>query len=176
MKEESISNLLLDLDLEDIIITINLLSRCYNQNNEYVPWFKPLCKTAINSAISSYVENIDTSDYCDNYDISDLINQNLRTYYYKDDVEEELDKDAATEVLKKWVEEDIENEIVDKLSDLDENIYSYANMSISECINTDGLVSVIDSYLEPGDYDYEEHGHSSSSEMYISEIEAIFER
>lgn len=176
LKEESIGNLLLDLDLEDIIITINLLSRCYNQNNEYVLWFKPLCKTVINSAISSYVENIDTSDYCDKYDISDLINQNLRTYYYKDDIEEELDKDAATEVLKKWVEEDIENEIVDKLSDLDENIYSYANMSISECINTDGLVSVIDSYLEPEDYDYEEHGHSSSAEMYISEIEAIFER
>ncbi len=176
LKEDCISDLLLDLDLEDLIKTINLLARCYNENNKYISWFKPLCKRAINNAISSYVENIDISDYCDNYDISDLINQNLRTYYYKDNVEEELDKDAATEALKKWVAEDIENEIVEKLSDLDENIYAYVNMSITKCIDTDGLVSVIDSYLEPGDYDYEEHGHSSSAEIYISEIEAIFER
>lgn len=49
-------------------------------------------------------------------------------------------------------------------------------MSITQSINTDGLVSVIDSYLEPGDYDYEGHSHSSSEEIYISEIEAIFER
>jgi len=168
--------LFLDLDIEDLINTINLLSRCYNEKNKDVSWFKPLCKTAINNAISSYVENIDTSDYCDNYDINDLINQNTKTWYYRDDVELELDKDAATEELKKWVTEDIENEILEKLSELDENIYTYTNMMISQSVNTDGIESVIDSYLEPGDSDYEDHGHSSSEEIYISEIEAIFER
>ena len=76
MKEDCIHDLFVDLDLEDLINTINLLSRFYNENNKDASWFKPLCKTAINNAISSYVENIDTSDYCDNYDISDLINQN----------------------------------------------------------------------------------------------------
>ncbi len=176
LKEDCIRDLFLDLELEDLINTINLLSRCYDENNKDVSWFKPLCKTAINNAISSYVENIDTSDYCDNYDINDLINQNTKTWYYRDDVEVELDKDAATEELKKWVTEDIENEIIEKLSDLDENIYTYANMSITESINTDGLVSVIDSYLEPGDYYDEGQGHSSSEGIFISEIEAIFER
>jgi hypothetical protein len=33
-------------------------------------------------------------------------------------------------------------------------------MSIFMSVNTDGIESVIDSYLEPGDYDYEGHGHS----------------
>ncbi len=176
LKEDCIRNLLLDLDLQDLIATINLLSRCYTENDLDVSWFKSLCKTAINSAISSYVESIDTSEYCESYDINDLINQNTKTWYYGENEEVELDKDAVTQALKKWVSEDIENELLEKLSELDENFYTYKNTSVSQSINTDGIESVIDSYLDPGDSDYEDYGHSSSEERCISEIEAIFER
>lgn len=176
LKEDCIRDLFLDLDLDDLIATINLLSSCYTSNDIDVLWFRPLCKTAINNAISSYVENIDTSDYCDNYDINELINQNIKTWYYRDEEEVELDKDAATEELKKWVTGDIESEILEKLSELDDNIFTYKNISVSEYINTDGIENVIDSYLEPGDYDDEDYRHSSSDEIFVSEIEAIFER
>lgn len=176
LKEDYIHDLLFDLDLEDLITTINILSKFYHENNVDFIWFRSLCKTAIDTAVSSYVESIDAYDYCDNYDIDELINNNIITWYYNDDVEEEFDKDAATEELKKWVTEDIENEVLEKLSELDEDIYTFKNISISECINTYGIESVIDSYLEPGNSEYEDYRHSSSGEIYVSEIEAIFER
>lgn len=86
-------------------------------------------------------------EYCENYDINDLINQNTKTWYYRDDEEVELDKDAVTQALKKWVSEDIENELLEKLSELDENFYTYKSTSISQSVNTDGIESIIDSYL-----------------------------
>lgn len=176
LKEDRIHDLFLNLDLEDLITTINTLSEFYQENNIAVSWFRSLCKTSINKAVSSYVESIDASDYCGNYDIHDLINNNTKAWYHRDDVEVDFDKDAATEELKKWVTEDIENEVLGKLSELDRNIFTYKNISISECVNTDGIESVIDSYFEPGDSEYEDYRHSSSEEIYVSEIEAIFER
>jgi hypothetical protein len=176
LEEGYIYNLLLDLDLEELIYSVSLLSECYEKNCIEVLWFNSLCKDMINDAILSFVENIDTSDYSERYDISDLINKNTKTWYYRDDVEVECDKDAVVQAVRKWAEEDIEKEIQEKLSKLDENIYTYANISISDSIDTDGIDSVIDSYLEPGDSDYEDYENSRSDGLYISEIEAIFER
>ncbi|MEG2288425.1 MAG: restriction endonuclease [Clostridium sp.] len=176
LKQDYIYNLLMNLDLEELIYSVNILSKCYEKNSIEVSWLKPLCKELINDAILWFVENIDISDYCDSYDINDLINKSMKTWYYEDHEEMDYDKDEVVRVLRKLAEEDIEKEIQEKLSKLDKNIYKYENMRIYDSVNTDGIESVIDSYLEPGDSDYEEHGYSSSAGLCISEIEAIFER
>jgi hypothetical protein len=130
LKEDCIYDLLVDLDLEDLVNTINLLSRFYHEHDIDVLWFKPLCKTTINDAISSYIENIDISDYCENYDINDLISQNVRTWCYGDDEGEEIDKHTVTQTIEKWVTEDIKNEIIRciRLTAPPQNIALYKNI------------------------------------------------
>jgi hypothetical protein len=175
LDEDSVYNLLLDLELEELIGTINLLTEFYDNNCMEVLWFKGLCTERIKESIVSYAENIDASNYYDNYDIKDLINQNMITYYYRDDVEVECDREAITETLINWVIEDVEKEIQEKLDLLEIEIFNYRNLSISNSVNIDGIENVIESYLEPEEPDREYYGHDSV-DTYISEIEAIFER
>jgi len=174
--EDCVNNLFMDLDLDELVATINLLSQCYQRNDIDVSWFKTLCQTAITNSISSHVENVDASEYCDNYDIRDLVNENTKMHYYKDHEDTEIDRDAITQTLEKWVAEDIENEIVEKLSKLDETISIHADKLIKKNLSLDGLDGIIDSYFEP-DYDDDEyHGSGGTGQMCISDIEAIFER
>ncbi|QUH20385.1 restriction endonuclease [Alkaliphilus sp. B6464] len=171
-----INNLFMDLDLNELIATINLLSQCYRRNDIEVSWFKPLCKIAITNAIASQVENVDASEYCENYDIQDLVNENTKMYYYGDHEDMEIDRDAITQTLEKWVAEDIENEIIEKLSELDETISIHTDKLIKKNLSLDGFDSIIDSCFEP-DYDYDEyHGSDGTGQEYISDIEAVFER
>lgn len=134
-----------------------------------------LCQTAIANSISSQVEDVDTSEYCEKYDIRDLINENTKMYYYRDHEDMEVDRDAITQTLEKWLAEDIENEILEKLSKLDETIQICAGKLIKENLNFDGIDSIIDSHFEP-DYDDEYHGGGGTGQEGISDIEAIFER
>lgn len=173
--ENCINNLFMDLDLDELIATINLLSQCYRRNDIEVSWFKTLCQTAIINSISSQVEDVDASDYCENYDIGDLINENTKMYYYRDHEDVEIDRDAITHTLEKWVAEDIENEILEKLSQLDETVLIHADKLIKENLNLDGIDGIIDSHFEP-DYDDEYHGSGRTGQECISDIEAIFER
>lgn len=174
--EDCVKNLFIDLDLDELMSTINLLTQCYQKNGVEVTWFKTLCQTAIINSISLQLENIDASEYCDNYDIEDLINQNIKTHYYGNYKDTEIDKDAVTQILGTWVAEDIENEITEKLSKLDEKIPIDTDNLIKKSLHLDGLDSIIDSYVEPDcDYDDEYHG-SGDGQTYISDIEAIFER
>ena len=171
--EDCVNNIFMDLDLDELVATINLLSQCYQRNSIDVSWFKMLCQTTITNSISAHVENVDASEYCDKYDIRDLVNENTKIHHYED---VEVDKDAITQTLEKWVAEDIKSEIVEKLSELNETILIHTDEVIKKNLNLDGLDSIIDSYFES---DYDDDGYQGSGgtgEMYISDIEAIFER
>lgn len=81
------------------------------------------------------------------------------------------------QTLKFWITEDVEREIKNILEELDKSIYISKSMNIFDSINTTGMKSVIDSYFEPDYEDYDDdYYHRTSDEVYISEIEAIFER
>lgn len=64
--EDNIENLMGNLDLDELIYTINILSVYYENNNIDSFLFKLLCKEKLSSTIKDYIENINTSDYCDN--------------------------------------------------------------------------------------------------------------
>ena len=174
--QDCVDNLFIDLDLDELVVTINLLSQCYQRNNIDVSWFEATCKTAIINSISSHVENIDASEYCENYDIHDLINENIKECYYRNGEETEIDKDSITHTLEKWVTDDIENEITEKLSVLVDNISINASNLIKKNLDLDGFDGIIDSYLEPDYYDDEYHGSGGMNQNYILDIEAVFER
>lgn len=174
--KDCVKNLFIDLDLDELIATINILYRCYQRNDIEISWFKTLCQTTITNSISSYVEDVDASEYCYNYDIMDLINQNVKMCYYRVHEDMEIDRYAITQTLERWVVEGIENEIVEKTSRLDEIILIHPDKLIEKNLNLDGIDGIIDSFLEP-DYDDDEyHGNGGTGQEYISDIEAIFER
>ena len=166
----------IDLNLDELITTINLLHRCYKKNGTEVSWFKSLCQTAITNSIYSQIEDVDASEYYDNYDIQDLINENIKWHYYEDHEDMEIDRDAINRTLEKWVVEDIENELTERLSELDETIRIQVNKLIKDNLNFNDIDGIIDSYFEP-DYDYDEYrGGGGAGHEGVSDIEAIFER
>jgi hypothetical protein len=169
LDEDCISNLLWNLDLEELIFTVKLLNECYKKNGLEVLWFKPLCNTMLNDAIKDHVENINAAEYCDNYNVGTLIEQNSGF-----DEDGNFDRQAIINNLISCVVEDIEKEIQEHLSDLDSDIYSNTMLSITDYVSTYGIDNYIDSYFERDYDDYEERGRRSSGG--ISEIEAIFER
>ncbi|OAM92461.1 Restriction endonuclease [Pelosinus fermentans] len=165
LDEDYVSNLLWDLDLEELVFTVKLLNECYKKNGLKVLWFKSLCKDMLNDAIKDHVENIDAAEYCDNYNIGTLIEH---------DEDGNFDRRAIINNLRSRVAENIEQEIQEHLLDLDSDIYSDTMLSITDYVSTDGIDNYIDSYFEP-DYDDEHRERGRSSSDGISEIEAIFE-
>ncbi|CAH1208233.1 hypothetical protein PAECIP111890_03065 [Paenibacillus sp. JJ-223] len=172
-EEDNIQNLLHYLDLDESILTINLLNDCYSKNNLEFSWTNPLFEDTINDSILSYVEDIDASNYCDNSEIEKLLEENTKVYYFRDHEEVDFDKDAIVATLEKKITDDIEKEIQEKLSLLDRNITNYITLPASYDVSTNNLESIIDSFFKEVDDEY----HSNRSErLNFSEIEAIFER
>ncbi|MED4411541.1 hypothetical protein [Schinkia azotoformans] len=176
VEEDCIQNLFVNLKLEDLVCTINLLQECYEKYNLEVIWFKSLCKNMLNDAISLYTEYIDVTDYCYNYDINDLLNKNSKPWYCGDDVEYDIDKEAVVQELEQRIEEDIKDEVQNILANLNNSIICYTDLSNTFIVNSYDIDRAIDSYFEPGEIDYEGRGNTNSKESYIYEIEAIFER
>lgn len=79
LEEDCISNLLLDLD--NLIDAINLLMECYKSNCEQVPWFEGLCEERLYEAINLYVQYIDVSTYCENYEYTKKLYKNAITLF-----------------------------------------------------------------------------------------------
>jgi hypothetical protein len=115
LDEDCVSELLLSLDLEYLVFTIKQLNECFKKNGLNVLWFKPLCNDMLNDAIKDHVENIDASEYCHNYDVGKLIQENSGF-----DEDGNFDKQAVIDELRSRVAEDIEKEIQELLSDLDD--------------------------------------------------------
>ena len=88
-----------DLDLDNLISAINLLYLCYKNNDVEVSWFASLCNRALNISISEQLEDTDISNYCENYDINALVYDNVKTYYYKDHEETEVEREVITNKL-----------------------------------------------------------------------------
>ncbi|RCX23333.1 restriction endonuclease [Fontibacillus phaseoli] len=173
-KQDNIKNLMCNLNLDELIFTINLLNDFFKIKKMNFYWFKLICKELMEDTIIDYIENIDTSDYCDNYDIGELIRENTKRYWFRGDEEDDIDKDSAVSDLEKKISADIEKEIQEKLSSLEENIINILTLPESYSLNTIGIENAIDSYLK--DTDYDDYDRYSSSEVFITEIEAIFER
>ena len=174
LEEHHIRNLLINLDLDELIETINILNEHYKKINNNFSWFKSLIKEMMNEAILSYAENINTSDYCNSYDIGNIISENTKVYYYRDGEEEDFDRDAIVSTLEDKISEDIDEEIQKKLLLLDESLTNVLTLPISYSISTNDIENAIDSYFK--DLSYDGDSYRGSGGLYISEIEAIFER
>ncbi|OMF12637.1 hypothetical protein BK131_18655 [Paenibacillus amylolyticus] len=79
--QDSISNLLENLDLDELVMTINLLDEFFEAQENCPSWIEQICKEKIDESIMYYYECADTTGYCDNYNMGDLISEHTRSYW-----------------------------------------------------------------------------------------------
>lgn len=109
---------------------------------------------AIDTAISAYIEDIESDDYYGDYDITDLLNQNMK---YNGCVAE-LDKEAVVETVCEWIKDDVEQEIFEILEKIPQNLSKKIKISRSSiCVVTSDVEGFVGSYLEPSELEYEPH-------------------
>ena len=176
LDELTIENLLEGLELEELVSIINVLHEYifYSEvENEFLSWFTDICKQALSESISDYISDVNISEYCDNYDIQDLVNDNMSYGRYG----VEINEDRVKGIIEGWINDDIYEEISDKIGILREGLQIKIDIPTVQ-IDKGEIDDVINSYLESGDGDYGDHyeGRGSSGESYVNEIEAIFER
>jgi hypothetical protein len=174
-QRDHIINLLQNLDLDELITTINILNKVYTTGSTNYEWFMLMCKDFLDDAIIDYAENTDPSNYYDNSDIGKLIRDNTRIYYYRGEDEEDLDKEAVITALENKVHENIEKEIHGKLSLLDINIKRRVELPSAFDVSTNDIENAIDSYFRDIDYD-DDRDFGSREGFSLSAIEMIFER
>lgn len=172
LDEQCIENMLEGMKLGDLTSTINVLWEQYfvKEDFEKQSWFIRLCKKILSDETSRYIDDLQVSDYCDNYDIQALINENSSYCEYGVC----LDKKSVVSTIKSWIRDDVYEEISEKISVLNENIYT--NIKIPTIhVNESDIEKFIDSYMEPDPDDYYEPS-GNSGDSFIGEIEAIFDR
>lgn len=132
--------------------------------------------SGINRAIYDFCQDVPGETYYEDYDTSDLIDLCVETkevvrYSSRDgaylDMEQEINISVAEKTLLQWIEEDLLNEILDKLKLLPENFH----IKIKWCpdkitIDLHKLEKYIESLLEPGEPDYDDYEPHSSNTSY----------
>lgn len=172
--EDNISNLLESLELDDLVMTINLLNELYEAQELYPNWFEQICKEKISESILYYFECVDTSEYCDNHNVEDLINKHTRSSRDSRDYGDYIDKSSVVADLEQKIINDIEEEVAEKLSFLEEKYLKSLKLPKIDTLNTNDIEFFFDSYFR--DSYQENYERSSSNHSFIKEIEAIFER
>jgi hypothetical protein len=173
LDERLIEYMLLDLDLEDLISTINILGKYFEVNdNESLYHFIEICKASTEKAIVDYIESTPITDYCGNYDVRSLISE----YTVLNEYGVEVDVEAVSEAIKEQIIDDLHDEITEKLDDLFDG--ELASIKIPEInIGTSEISSVVNSYFEPDyDDDFRYEGHEDAPESFENAISIIFER
>lgn len=172
LEKECIENMLKGMKLYNLVSTINILLINYicKADNEDLYWFISLCEQILTDRILVYIDEIQVSDYCDSYDIPDLLNENI----IHDSFGTRVNEEPVIKTLKEWISDDIYEEIWDKISELDECISSNIRIPTIHVEEND-IQDIVNYYLKPDpDDDHEYSGNPEDS--YIEEIEVIFER
>lgn len=149
INEEKILALLWNMNLDEYKKFINL-----SFEKEIVIWYekyKNIFIKALNDAIIDHIQFIDIYDYCDSYDIDQLIEEYTEgTRYHK-----EIDIYEIIEILYNWVNEDIENKINSELCNLPEDIIKEIKIEPHKYLNREEIEAYVSNYIEP-EPDYED--------------------
>ncbi|MBQ7359524.1 MAG: restriction endonuclease [Lachnospiraceae bacterium] len=165
IKEEKVKELLWDMSLREYQELINLSKETGIDfwYEEYIDTFI----TALNAAIKVYIEEIDVYDYCDNYDVSGLIDVDWGYSY--------SERRLAAITICGWIRDDVEDEIADMLEKLPESVFDKINISgedIDTCVEE--AEAYVLSYFQPEpDYDRDDYYRRDYSES-DSALDYIF--
>lgn len=99
---------------------------------------------AINDAISEYMEDIYIDSYAKGYDVNELIKQNMNFNGYF----EELDKESVVSTIYQWIQDDVEQEVLEKINGMPKEILTSIKIASPNVAIAD-VEGFVESYLEP---------------------------
>lgn len=170
------------MDIDDYAELIELIQK-YNveffieKNENYF-------LAGINSSIDLYCQDVPAEEYYGYYDFSAILDSCIETHdelRYSDsgdpfiDQEYEISITTAEEIVSEWVEEDLINEIQEKLKLLPPK-YSNKIKWVPDEFSLDlhNLDSYIEAHLAPREPDYDYEPHSSSITNSVDALDYIF--
>lgn len=135
--------------------------------------YREVVLEAIETAIVAYMEDIDPDDYYVEYDMGDLLSQNMKFNGYY----EELDRETVVKTICEWVKEDVEEVVSEMIAELPQDILDNIKIQKEKInINEADVDSFVESYLEPSEPEYDHHEndyeYGGTSEMSI--LDGIF--
>ncbi len=141
-----------DLFLEEFQVLIELAEE-YGIDFFYVK-YRDVFLEAIKAAILAYMENVDADVYYGDYDIGDLLNQNM----IYNGCYEELDTESVVDIVCDWIKEDVEQEVYGMIENLSQDILNNIEISKKDVnIGRSDVERHIESYLEPSELEYDHH-------------------
>lgn len=116
--------------------------------------YKDIFLATVKAAIFEYMEDVEVDAYYGNYDIDDLLNQNMKYNGYY----EELDKESVVDTVCEWIKEDVEQEVFEMLEKLPQDILDKIKISKSDVnIERSDVEGYVESYLELSELEYDHH-------------------
>ncbi len=177
--ERMLENINLEKAIDLINISYDIMQEIKPEKKEFDN-FILLCTNKIKEYTKRYIDLIEISEYCENYDIRRLIKENSREYYYNyEEYEISFDDESIAKTIKEWIEVDVIDELVELTYDLPNEIKDKLSIDKTDVnVNNSEINSIIESYYEPPEYDYDDD-YSSRSENNMdtfNAIDVIFDR
>lgn len=152
LDDDSLKEFFGDLYLEEFQVLIELAEE-YGIDFFYVK-YRDVFLEAIKAAILAYMENVDADIYYGDYDIGDLLNQNM----IYNGCYEELDTESVVDIVCDWIKEDVEQEVYGMIENLPQDILNNIEISKKDVnIGRSDVERHIKSYLEPSELEYDHH-------------------
>ena len=174
--EDIVTNIFAVMTFEELIDTVNTINELLQGNTSVLKWFVPLCSNTISAALDDHIDSVETSSYCDNYDIKEVIDQH--TSY--NEIDYEFDGDGAVDTIEQYLVADIKDELKEMIVGLPMIIRDKLDIEKKLIdIKRKDVEGVIESFFEP-DYDYDDdygdNHQGSTNEGGFDIIDAIFDR
>jgi len=128
LDEDTLMDFFRDLDLKEFQILIESAEK-YGIDFFYIKYRDVLLET-IEDAILAYMEDVEADDYYGDYDIGDILNQNLRY----NGCYGELDIESVVDIVCEWIKEDVEQEVIKIIEKLPQDILDKIKISKSDVV------------------------------------------
>ena len=160
-----IENMLKRVKIEDLISAINIFDNVFTdeQFDEYFYIFED----ALKKAIYNFAFDFSVSDYCENKNINELIDENNNI---------DNNRNKIYNTIADWVQEEVNSDIKYFVSDINNRILRDIEIpEIDDIDYSDEIDNIVNSYLEPDYSSYNDFKYETDNN-FEKEIEYIFER
>ena len=159
-----IESMLKKLKLEDLISAINVIDNVFTEEQFYEIFY--IFEDVLKKAINNYAFDFSVTEYCENKDISSLIERNT---------DGEINKNEIYSTISGWIDEEVYNDIHYHINNINNSLLNNIEISEIDVDYSDEIDNIIYSYLEPDYGSYKDYKYECENN-YEKDIEYIFER
>ncbi len=116
--------------------------------------YRDVLLETIQAAIYAHMEDVEADDYYGDYDIDDLLKQNMRYNGYYEDI----DTESVVDTICDFIKEDVEQEVSEMIGKLPQDILNRIMISKNNVnVERSDVEGYIEGYLQPSEPEYDHH-------------------